>query len=337
LQWERPGWSLAVPGMSSSPLHGRRALVLGASGFLGRWVVRALRERGAHVLAQVRDPARLPAWFGAGAERLVADLAAPKSGTELLRRAEPELVFNLLGYGVAKDERDPLLHQRLNALLVLELLFALRKSGSWSGPRLVHVGSALEYGEARTLDEATSPRPSEPYGKAKSLATAAIADLRAQVPSVVARAFTVFGPGERPGRLIPTLVAARGTAERIPLSSGHQKRDFVYVEDAARALVELAELPAETLQSGRYPFDAPCLNLASGALTPVRELVLALADELGIARARLGFGDLPPLLAEMHHPPVPVERLQAALGWTPSRDPREGLRRLAARLAEGLA
>jgi nucleoside-diphosphate-sugar epimerase len=322
--------------MSQSPLHGRRVLVLGASGFIGRWVVRALLERGAQVLAQVREPRRLSAWHAGGAEVLVADLAATKSGTELLERAAPELVFNLLGFGVAKDERDPLLHQRLNALLVLELLFALRKGGSWSGPRLVHVGSALEYGDARTLDEEATPRPREPYGRAKSVATAAIADMRAEVASVVVRPFTVYGPGERPGRLVPTLMAARHAAGRIPLSSGHQKRDFVYVEDVARALVELSELPAETLQSGRYPFDAPCLNLASGALTPVREFVLALADEFGIARERLGFGDLPPLLEEMHHPPVPVERLQAALGWRPSSDPRAGLRRLAARLAEGL-
>jgi nucleoside-diphosphate-sugar epimerase len=69
----------------------------------------------------------------------------------------------------------------------------------------------------------------------------------------------------------------------------------------------------------------------------VREFVLALAEELGIARERLGFGDLPPLPEEMHHPPVPVERLRAALGWSPSPDPRDGLRRLAMRLEQGLA
>jgi nucleoside-diphosphate-sugar epimerase len=131
-------------------------------------------------------------------------------------------------------------------------------------------------------------------------------------------------------------MAARHAAGRIPLSSGHQKRDFVYVEDVARALADLGELDGESARERRYPFDAPCLNLASGALTPVRDFVLALADELGIARERLGFGDLPPLPEEMHHPPVPIERLRAALGWSPSPDPREGLRRMAAHLGQGL-
>lgn len=321
---------------SESPLRGRRALVVGASGFIGRWVVRELVARGASVTAQVRDPARMPRWYAAGAELLVADLARMQSGTELVRQAAPDLVFNLAGYGVAKDERDEGLYQRLNALLVIELLFALRKEGAWPGARLIQAGSALEYGLARSLDELAAPRPLESYGKTKLTATAAIRDC-ATVPSVVARPFTVFGPGERPGRLVPTLLAARATGQRIPLSSGQQRRDFVYVEDVARALVDLAELPGETLRSGRYPFDAPCLNLASGALTPVREFVLALADELGLARERMGFGDLPPLLEEMHHPPVPVERLQAALGWCPSPDPRAGIRRLRARVEEGLA
>jgi dTDP-glucose 4,6-dehydratase len=322
---------------TDSPLRARRVLVLGASGFIGRWVVRELLQRGAHVLAAVRDPARLPSRFGAGAEILSADLGATKSGTELLKRAAPDLVVNLAGYGVAKDERDEASYRRLNTLLVLELLFALRAARDWSGVRLIQVGSALEYGQARSLDEAAEARPLELYGATKKTATAAVVDMRAEVPSVVVRPFTVFGLGERPGRLVPSLLAARADGARVPLSSGHQKRDWLYVEDVARALVELAELPGETLASGRYPFDAPCLNLASGALTPVREFVLAFAAEFGIARERLGFGDLPPLLEEMHHPPVPVDRLQAALGWTPSREPRAGLARMAARLAEGFA
>jgi UDP-glucose 4-epimerase len=321
----------------ATPLRDRRVLVLGASGFIGRWVVRECVQRGAQVVAQVRDPARLGGVFREGVEVVTGDLGATKAGTELVRRVTPDVVFNLAGYGVAKDERDAERTQRLNTLLVLELLFALRGSTAWPGAQLVHVGSALEYGAARTLDEATVPRPTEPYGRSKSTATAAIADMRASVAGVVGRAFTVYGLGERPGRLVPTLLAARTGAERIPLSSGHQRRDFVYVEDVARALADLSECEGAVLCSGRYPFDAPCLNLASGVLTPVREFVFAFADVFGIARARLGFGDLPPLLEEMHHPPVPIERLKDALGWSPSADPRPGLQRMAERLRAGFA
>ena len=326
--------TMTVP---ESPLRGRRALVLGASGFIGRWVTRELVQRGARVLAQVRSRARLPPDIVRAAEPVEAELAAPGGVTELVHDTRPDVAFNLVGYGVAKEEREPSLYARLNSELVTELLLALSRSDAGSSPRLIHVGSALEYGDSASLDELAPGRPNEPYGASKAAATRRLWDGREQTLALVARAFTVFGLGERPGRLVPSLLAARGASGPIALSSGTQERDFVYVEDLARALVELAELDGPTVRAGRYPFDAPCLNLASGALTPVREFVLALADAFAIPRGRLAFGALPPLQEEMHHPPVPIQRLRAALGWSPSPDPRAGLARMAALLVEGRA
>jgi dTDP-glucose 4,6-dehydratase len=324
--------------MPASPLQGRAALVLGASGFIGRWVARELAARGARTVGAVRAAGRFPRELAAGVELVATDLARPGNAAELLERLRPDVVLDLAGYGVAKEERDEALAERLNHGLVVECLSALERPAGREA-RLVLAGTALEAGPGpASLDELAPCAPATLYGTTKLAATRAAAQARARgLAVVVARPFTVFGPGERPGRLVPTLLAARGGSGRIPLSSGSQRRDWVYVEDVARALVDLAELPADSLRSGRYPFDAPCLNLASGALTSVRDFVLALAEEFGIARERLGFGDLPPLPEEMHHPPPPVGRLRAALGWTPSPDPRDGLRRLAARVREGLA
>ena len=58
--------------------------------------------------------------------------------------------------------------------------------------------------------------------------------------------------------------------------------------------------------------------------TRLRKLDEGQYDGIVLAAAglkRLGFGDLPPLATEMHHPPVPLERLGAALGWRPSAGP----------------
>jgi nucleoside-diphosphate-sugar epimerase len=129
-------------------------------------------------------------------------------------------------------------------------------------------------------------------------------------------------------------VESRGGDQRIPLSEGTQSRDWIYVEDVATALLALGRLPAERLLCGQHPFDAPAINLASGNLTPVRDFVLAAASVLGIPEARLGFGDKPPHPDEMHHGPVPVTRLLAALGWLPPADPASGLRRAAAAATE---
>jgi len=324
--------------MQASRLAGRRVLVLGASGFLGRWVSRELLERGAELHLALREPARLlpdlAARLAPGRLRR-ADLGVAGATGALVRALQPALVLNLAGYGVAKEERDPAGYERLNLRPVEELIEALGEHPA-PGVRLIQVGSALEAGPApRSLDELEPARPGEPYGRSKQAATERVARARAGgLAALTARPFTVFGPGERPGRLVPTLVAAARSQDPVPLSEGRQRRDWIYVEDVATALCDLAELEGAAVSGGRYPFDAPCLNLASGALTPVREFVLALADALGIARARLGFGDHPPLPEEMHHPPVPVDRLQSALGWTPPPGPGPGIARLCARLAE---
>ena len=313
--------------------------MLGASGFIGRWVARECVRQGARVLAPVREPERVPAPFREGLELVRADLSLPGSAERLVAAHAPSLVLNAAGYGVAKDERDPGRMQRLNVELVQELAEALIRLGPDDARvRLVHLGSALEAGPGpASLDEAAPLAPSEPYGATKAAATQALDSARARLPNLVARTFTVFGGGERPGRLVPSLLAARATSGRIPLSAGTQRRDFVYVEELARALVELARVDGAAVRARRYPFDAPCLNVASGVLTSVRDFVTAFAAEFALAPARLGFGDLPPLATEMHHPPVPIERLRAALGWTPSAGPAHGLAELATRLREGRA
>lgn len=331
--------------MSPRSLVGEPVLVLGASGFVGRWVARECARRGAAVRAQVREPARFPQAFRAGLELVQADLSEPGSVARLVAELRPALVLNAAGYGVAKDERDEARLRRINVGLVQELVEALAHLpvSAGSAPleprvRLVHIGSALEAGPApATLEETAPLRPSEPYGISKAAATNWLDATRERVPNVVARAYTVFGGGERPGRLVPSLLAARASTGRIPLSAGTQQRDWLYVEELARALVELALVDAAAVRARRYPFDAPCLNVASGVLTSVRDFVRAFAAEFALAPERLGFGDLPPLATEMHHPPVPIERLRAALGWTPSAGPAHGLAELAARVEEGLA
>ena len=328
--------------MSPLSLQGEPVLVLGASGFVGRWVARELARRGARVHAQAREPARLPQPFRAGLELVQADLAEPGSVERLVAELRPALVINAAGYGVAKDERDDERARRLNLELVQELGEALARLhgsvGAEPRVRLVHVGSALEAGpEPRSLDETAPLHPRDNYGITKAAATAWLDSARERLPNLVARAYTVFGGGERPGRLVPSLLAARAGTARLPLSAGTQRRDFVYVEELARALVELALVDGAQVRVRRYPFDAPGLNVASGALTSVRDFVRAFAARFGLAAERLGFGDLPPLSTEMHHPPVPIERLRAAVGWTPGAGPERGLDELAARVSEGLA
>jgi nucleoside-diphosphate-sugar epimerase len=279
-------------------------------------VVRALVERGAKVVAQVREPGRFTAACAAGAEVRAQDLAVPGSARELVARIRPEVVFNLAGYGVAKGERDATGYRRMNTELVEELASALGERGARTerpGSILVHLGSALEYGTSPALDERAQPRPSDPYGHTKAAATAALARCRTEVASVVARAFTVFGPGERPGRLVPTLLAARAGTGRIPLSAGTQRRDFVYVEDVARANVLAAAAD-----------DSGLANIATGVETSVDEIYRHLSEATGFREDPVYE---PPRTGDVYRIALDIRRAEEWLGWVPDIALSDGLRR----------
>jgi nucleoside-diphosphate-sugar epimerase len=328
-----------MDGPASQSYANVKVLVTGATGFIGRWVTRALVAEGASVAVVAREPGRCDPDILPRIHVLQANLANPGELASAVSHFRPSIVFNLAGYGVARTERDEITSRHVNMHVVSEAIEAIQEEigDEWRGPRLVQAGSALEYGSIQEpLDENAQPLPTTTYGQTKLAATTILQHARDEVsfPSVSARLFTVFGPGERSGRLFPTLVAAASTSRRIPLSIGTQSRDWVYVEDAAAALLRLGLVHSERILSGLHPFDAPAINVASGNLTSVREFVLAAAKALGIATSRLGFGDVPQLPEEMFHGPVPVARLQAALGWLPPADPAPGLARGAAVAAQ---
>lgn len=309
---------VATPAPSS--LRSLPVLVTGASGFIGHHVATELLRRGAAVTVAVRDPARLPAVLAGGNARVLqVDGMRPGALAESIRAVRPACVFHLAGYGVAKHERDETAMQRLNADLLAELVdvLATDEHTDWPGLRLVHAGSAFEYGTlSEPLDESVQPQPFTPYGKSKLAGSEIVhrAVREHRLPALVLRPFTVFGHGERSGRLFPTLLAARDRDDPVPLSTGEQQRDFVLVQDVASAFVDLALADASAVVQRQGPFDRSTINLASGRLHRVRDFALAAADALGIARQRLQFGAIAQLPEEMPHLPVPVTRLRQALG-----------------------
>lgn len=307
--------------------RGVPALVLGGAGFIGAWVVRALRAHGAEVTVVTRGPNRTPAVpFGPGRGNVsvvAADLDEPAAPAHVVEAARPAIVFNLAGYGVDRSERDADRMQAVNASLVDRLCAAMagRPGGSWTGTRLVHVGSALEYGRLEgRLVETAEVDPDTLYGRTKLQGTQAVASwsARAGLRALVARLFTVYGPGEHEGRLLPELMRVARTGTRLALTEGRQPRDFTYVEDVAEGLLRLGASQAPP---------GAVVNLATGRLSTVREFAETAAAVLGLDRALLRFGALPERDEEMWHGEVDVARLRELTSWQPPTSIADGIRR----------
>ena len=311
------------------------ALVLGATGFIGRWVARALSEAGARVTAVGRDQRateQMMHSLGIRAVVISSDLTQPGRLRDVLVQAQPAIVFNLTGYGVDATERDPDASQALNADLPPALAEAMAEcvASEWRGQRVVHAGSALEYGTASgDLAEGTTCTPTTLYGRTKLAGTLRLHEMARTVGvrATTGRLFTVYGPGEHDGRLLPSLLAGSGDGGVIRLSAGMQRRDFTFVDDVVDGLLALGALGG---------VDTGVVNIATGELSTVRRFVEIATSVAGIARERLAFGALPTRAEEMNHASVNVARLRTLTGWSPATSIEDGVRGTLARLSSCL-
>jgi nucleoside-diphosphate-sugar epimerase len=306
--------------------RGVSVAVLGASGFIGRWVARALCRQRADVSLVVRDRLAAESIFskyGIKGEIIEEDIGEPDAVRRLFRAMRPSITFNLAGYGVDRSERDETAAHQINALLVESVCKAIAevRGPRWAGQQIVHAGSALEYGAIDgNLSEDAAPRPSTLYGRTKLAGTCSLARLceNHEIKGVTARLFTVYGPGEHRGRLLPSLIETSGTGETLKLTAGAQKRDFTYVEDVAEGLLRLGLARTDRGET---------VNLATGRLTSVRAFAETAARILQIPNEKLEFGAIPTRSEEMEHSEVTVKRLRRAVAWVPPTNTEEGIRK----------
>lgn len=300
--------------------------VLGASGFIGRWVAGALSAQGAKLYLIVRDAAaaeRIFSRHNVQGKIVEVDLSDAVALRTLFGKIRPSITFNLAGYGVKPGERQEEGFHQINTSLVETICEAIaqRCDPTWEGQDLIHVGSALEYGAiGGNLCEDSIPNPTTTYGKSKLKGTEALESCceALGIKGLAARLFTVYGPGEHPGRLLPSLLDTARTGKSLRLTSGRQKRDFTYVEDVAEGLLRLGlvkDKPEKTV------------NLSTGHLTTVRRFSETVAKIVQIPYDRLEFGTIPTREEEMEHESVAVGRLRQMISWVPPLGIEQGIRR----------
>lgn len=238
------------------PWNGEQVLLTGAAGFIGANLARELVRQGAELHALVRHETDLWRLEEISSEVRLhrADLRDAADLEGAVRSARPEIIFHLAapgGHPSGPRERRECLET--NVLGTANLLKALEPM---EVRRFVHAGSSLEYGPRnRPLRESDRCEPVTHRGAAKAAASLLCLQLARSTgrPLVVLRIFSVYGPWEQPGRLVPTAVRAALTGETMDLTGPGICRDLVYVEDVLEAflLAARAEVaPGEIINVG---------------------------------------------------------------------------------------
>jgi len=304
-------------------------MVLGASGFIGRWTARALYERGAKVRLVVRNRATVYDIFSktmVQADVIEADLRDTETVAMVFQDFTPSITFNLAGYGIDHSERDETTGCQINAQLVKTICEAIanNRDREWPGQDIIHVGSVAEYGPiGGNLSEGSSERPTTMYGKSKLAGTRWLTHYcqECHIKGLTSRLFTIYGPGEHGDRLLPSLIETARSGKPLSLSAGIQKKDFTYVNDVVEGILRLG------LVSATRPGEI--VNLATGKLTTVRGFAEIAGKILGIPAANLNFGAISNGQWDVEHSEISLERLRRLTGWVPPTSIEQGIRKTA--------
>jgi UDP-glucose 4-epimerase len=300
-----------------------RALVTGATGFIGSALVARLAREGVPTLCLVRAEspraATLERLAGVEVRRLAS--FTQRELDAALKDLEIEVIFHLASYGVSPAERDPEAMIEGNVALTTRLVAAAPTSLR----RFLFTGSCSEYAPAREpthLDEQHPIAPISLYGAAKAAARLcgdALARTRG-LPFVTLRPFGVYGPGEGPHRLVPHLLDRLKRGEPPELTPGEQARDLTFIDDVVDALLLAAT--AEAIEPHAV------YNLCSGEPVRIRAVAEATARLLGTPSADLGLGRRPYRSDEPMWVVGDGRRFHEATGFRPKVGLDEGLARM---------
>jgi nucleoside-diphosphate-sugar epimerase len=292
----------------------KRVLVTGGTGFIGREALPFLLERGyeVHVAARSVVP------DGSGPAALSA---ANYHQCDLLRDSCEALVAEIrpthLLHFAWYAEHGAFWWALENLDWVAASLRLARAFAAAGGVRAVFAGSCAEYDwNSHTLDEALTPlNPATLYGvsKASLYRLLTSAGKRLGISLAWGRIFFPYGPRDQAGRLLSTIIDKVNAGEVVACSDGSQARAFIYVEDVARAFVELLDSRVEG-----------AVNIATEQVCTVRDVVARAARLCG-EESMVQFGARPP---QPNEPPLmraSVRRLYDEVGFRPRFDLISGL------------
>lgn len=290
------------------PVRPRIVLITGAGGYIGLPTVSALLAAGHQVHALGRHDPGI-----AGVPFHQADvLAADNLAACLKAIAADTLIHGAWSVTPGQFWTDPANDDWAEASLRLFKAFAAA-----GGRRIVGIGSCAEYDwtQSPLMEHVSSKKPATLYGTAKAATWQGLAALAQAegLSAAWARVFFLYGPREPRGKLVADAVCALLAGGTVATTPGLQRRDFIHVGDAGRAIALLA---ASDVQGA--------VNIASGNCVPVRD-VLAEVERATGTSGHIDYGARALAAGEPLELAADITRLRDEVGFTAQHSLASGI------------
>jgi UDP-glucose 4-epimerase len=288
-------------------------LLTGATGFIGSEISKQIIESGNNLLALVRVESDLfrIADLLPSLQTLKYSSLTEKKLIESLKKFRPDILIHCGWKGV--DDRDSYQQLEYNLPFVADSVELAYLTGcrQWLG-----IGSQAEYGIVnKPIVEETSLNPITMYGAAKAAAfyTSKILCKKYKLIFSWARIFSVYGPNDNKKYLIPYIIKNIISGKSPQITKCEQKWDYLYVSDAASAILKIAELKLE----GAF-------NIGSGNAVVLKEVVELIRNKIN-NKIELSYGSINYTNEQNMHLEADIRKLSEISGWHPKINLDEGL------------
>ena len=260
-----------------------KAVITGATGFIGTALCREMLQNGHEVVAVIRPGSKkrgkldFPEALEGGIQVIEIALDSLPNLPDLVGKAD--VFYHLAWNGSAGAAREDFNIQHSNIGYMADAIRAAVKCGC---RKFVGAGSQAEYGVVHGMakEEKTVPRPFMMYGAAK-LAAYQMGQVLARqlgIRLVWPRIYSVYGVGENPGTLVDYVIESLKKGEAPELSPCENMWNFMYITDCVRALRMLGE--REELE-GIYHVASEDTRFLKGFVEEIRDVV-ASGGRLGL-------------------------------------------------------
>jgi nucleoside-diphosphate-sugar epimerase len=301
-------------------------LVTGGAGFIGSHLCEELVRRGHRVRAVdslvTGKRGNLDSIGGdrSAVEFIVGDLAEPAVAERAVAGMD-HVLHQAAIPSVPRSVKDPITSNRANITSVLNVLVAARDAGV---KRLVYAGSSSAYGNTPTLPkhERMPTDPLSPYALQKLVGEqyCRLFTTLYGFETVAIRYFNVFGPRQDPGSPYSGVISLFATAlldgrQPVIYGDGEQTRDFTYVANVVDGVLRASEAPNVA---------GEVMNVATGGRISLNDLLKTMNRILGTS---LQAAYQSPRAGDVRDSQADISKAKALLGYAPSVDLEEGLRR----------